>query len=451
MKIKEELKKYTTFIYDKFNIEYKDNYVAIAYYYEIVGLKKFVHKLEIPFKNTAIDKEYLEKLVFNLGLLELVSYWKATVASRLIVRCGNLTEKQKNFFKKIYYYGLGEFFYVNHLEPKFSSFLTIEGEGMFYTKEVSYEGSGSMIAIGGGKDSCVTLSLYPKEETDCFIINPKKVMVNCALVAGYKEKQIIKIKRMIDTGLLELNHEGYLNGHTPFSAMVSFVSYLTAYLNNKKCIVLSNESSANEVNVSGTKINHQYSKSYEYEVDFQTYAKEFLGAEIKYYSFLRPLTEYQIGMLFAKRREFHDIFKSCNVGSKNSEWYWCCNCAKCLFVFSLLSPYLYKEDLVAIFGENLFEKKELLQMFKELLGKENIKPFDCVGTFEEINYAITKTIQRLDKDELPELLKYYYENYYDEDILKLNLENYYNENNSLDTDVEQIIKEAIRYDSEDYC
>ena len=250
----------------------------------------------------------------------------------------------------------------------------------------------------------------------------------------------------MDKGILELNELGYLNGHTPFSAMVSFVSYLLAYLNNKKDIVLSNESSANQVNVLGTKINHQYSKSYEYEVDFQNYANKYLGKGIKYFSFLRPLSEYQIGMIFANKcQRFHKIFKSCNVGSKGETWEWCCHCAKCLFVYSLLAPHLYKTELVNIFGEDMFENKELLTMFQELLGKINVKPFDCVGTFEEINYAITKTVKKLDNN-LPYLLQYYKDNYYDEKILEMDLENAFEEENSLDDYYKKIVKEAIGYD-----
>lgn len=446
MKALQDIKKYDTFIFDKFEINYNDNKINLSYYYEIVGLKKFIHKIEIPVTNKDIDYEYVEKLAFNIGLLELVSYWKATIAHNLIINCGSITDKQKDFFRKIYFYGLGEFFYVNSLTPNYNDFMEITCNGKVFDKNVDYQGNGSMIAIGGGKDSCVTLSLYKKQGTDCFIINPKKVMLDCAYAAGYSDENIIKIKRIIDRGLLELNEEGYLNGHTPFSAMVAFVSYLTAYLNNKKYIVLSNESSANEANVSGSKVNHQYSKSYEFELDFVNYANEFLGEEIKYYSFLRPLTEYQIGMLFAQNQQFHKIFKSCNVGSKDIEWHWCCNCAKCLFVFSLLSPHLYKNELVEIFGEDMFNKEELLQMFKDLLGKGLVKPFDCVGTYEEINYAITKTIKKIDKDKLPVLLKYYYENYYDEDILNKDLEHYFNENNNLDEEDIVFIKEVINYD-----
>lgn len=43
---------------------------------------------------------------------------------------------------------------------------------------------------------------------------------------------------------------------------------------------------------------------------------------------------------------------------------------------------------MGIFGQNLFEKKSLLGIFKELLGLENFKPFECVGTPEEMKLAL---------------------------------------------------------------
>lgn len=446
MKTLEEIRKYDTFVYDKYDILYEEDKIEIDYYFEIVGLRKFVHKLEIPCSNKIVDKAYVSWLAFNIGLLELVSYWKATISPNIVINCGQIDNKQKDFFKKIYFHGLGEFFYLNSITPDYDNFVTINCYGEDKKCKISYNGLGSLIAIGGGKDSCVSLSLYNKENTGCFIINPKTVTLKCAYEAGYSDNDIVKVKRILDKEIIELNNEGFLNGHTPFSAMVAFVSYLTAYLNNKKYIVLSNESSANEANVAGTKINHQYSKSYEFESDFQDYAIEYLGDGIKYYSFLRPLTEYQIGMLFSKFKKFHSIFKSCNVGSKDETWNWCCHCAKCMFVYSLLAPHLYKDDLIEIFGEDMFENEEMLQIFKELLGKENVKPFDCVGTFEEVNYAITKTIKNMETKELPFLLVYYKNHYYDESLLNLDLEHRYNENNSLDVDDEKIIKEAINYD-----
>ena len=168
---------------------------------------------------------------------------------------------------------------------------------------------------------------------------------------------IIEIYRTIDKKLIELNSQGMINGHTPFSAMLAFTSYFVAYLLSKKYIALSNENSANESNVIGEKVNHQYSKSFEFEKDFEEYSNKYLKAPVKYFSFLRPLNELQIAKIFSKHEKYHKTFKSCNVGSKEKEWKWCCNCAKCLFAYTILSPFLYKKKLVDIFGEDMFEKK----------------------------------------------------------------------------------------------
>ena len=254
-----------------------------------------------------------------------------------------------------------------------------------------------------------------------------------------------KIYRTIDKRLLELNEQGFINGHTPFSAMLAFVSYFTAYLLGEKYIALSNENSANESNVVGEKINHQYSKSFEFEADFGNYSAKFLKAPVKYFSFLRPLNELQIAKIFSKHEKYHPVFKSCNVGSKGAEWKWCCDCAKCLFAYTILSPFLYRDKLVNIFGEDLFEKESLLKTFIELTGNGEVKPFDCVGTFEEVNFAATKTIISLEEQnkELPLLLKYYKDNFGLADISEDITKRYNEENNLTDEQNEMLRKEVF--------
>jgi hypothetical protein len=299
--------------------------------------------------------------------------------------------------------------------------------------------------VGGGKDSTVTLELLKNESRNyCFLINPKKDSLDCINVSGYDNNKVIEIYRTIDSNLINLNKEGYLNGHTPFSALVAFISYLTAYLTRTKYIVLSNESSANESNVVGTKINHQYSKSFEFELDFYNYTNTYLDKNIKYFSLLRGISEIQIAMLFSNYEKYHHIFKSCNVGSKNDNWNWCCECAKCLFVYIILSPFLYRDKLVSIFGKDLYEREEYLETFKELCGFSDNKPFDCVGTYDEANYGIQVTIKKLEKEhqKLPYLLEYYKNNYYntliDEDLLIK-----FNEENNIPDEYKKLLKEEV--------
>ncbi len=433
--------KYDTFIYDSYEIEELENTTKITYNFIVPSLTQYKPTLEV--KKFKIDS-FTKNLIFHIGLVELVSYWKATCSKNAIIKAGYINKEQIEFFKKLYFYGLGELFYTNGITPNYDDFINIKCELKEQNIEIpNYVGNGNLIPIGGGKDSNVTLEIMKSDFEDnlCFIINPKQVTLSCAQTAGYSNEKIVTVKRTIDKNLIELNKQGFINGHTPFSALVAFLSYFNAYITGKKYILLSNESSANESNVDGTKINHQYSKTYEFECDFNEYTKKYFKIDIKYFSLLRPLSEYQIAMLFSNYEKYHKIFKSCNVGSKKEPWHWCCSCPKCLFVYIILSPFLYKEKLIRIFGEDLFEKEDLLDIFIELAGYGKTKPFECVGTYEEVRYAITKTISKLDKK--PYLLKYYKEHFELENLNK-NLENKYNRENNLNPYFENLLKSELK-------
>lgn len=433
--------KYDTFIYDSYEIEELENTTKITYNFIVPSLTQYKPTLEV--KKFKIDS-FTKNLIFHIGLVELVSYWKATCSKNVIIKAGYINKEQIEFFKKLYFYGLGELFYTNGITPNYDDFINIKCDLKEQNIEIpNYVGNGNLIPIGGGKDSNVTLEIMKSDFEDnlCFIINPKQVTLSCAQTAGYSNEKIVTVKRTIDKNLIELNKQGFINGHTPFSALVAFLSYFNAYITGKKYILLSNESSADESNVDGTKINHQYSKTYEFECDFNEYTKKYFKIDIKYFSLLRPLSEYQIAMLFSNYEKYHEIFKSCNVGSKKEPWHWCCSCPKCLFVYIILSPFLYKEKLIRIFGEDLFEKEDLLDIFIELTGYGKTKPFECVGTYEEVRYAITKTISKLDKQ--PYLLKYYKEHFELENLNK-NLENKYNLENNLNPYFENLLKSELK-------
>lgn len=434
--------KYKEFIYEKYEIIENNNEYEIKFYFNIPNLTTFEPKIIIKKENITnknINKDFLEYLVFNIGLVELISYVKCTCSPNIIIKCGYLNNEQINWFKKLYYNGLGEFLYRNNINISEQDLFNIETTQEKKEFNIEYNGIGNLIPVGGGKDSNVTLELLKEEDNTCFIINPKGANIECANISGYNT---ITIKRILDKKIIELNKEGFLNGHTPFSAIVAFTSFLCAYLSNKKYIILSNEDSANQSTVLGTNINHQYSKTYEFENDFNEYTKKHFNIDIKYFSLLRPLTEFQIGMLFSKIEKYHKTFKSCNLGSKGETWEWCCNCPKCLFVYTILSPFLYKEKLINIFGKDLFEDETLLETFKELLGYKETKPWECVGTYEEVRYAVSLLIKKLENQKLPYLLEYYKNNY----PLYLNekFETKYNEKNNLDEHFEKIIKEAIK-------
>ena len=375
-------------------------------------------------------------------MIELISYYKCCCPKKIVIEAGYLSDYDKSWFKKLFYNGLGEFLYKNNISISEDELFDFEVTGEeIKLEDVFYQGYGNLIPVGGGKDSVVSLELLKeyKDDNNCFIINPKGANIECCYVAGYNDGDVVKIKRVIDKNLIDLNSKGFLNGHTPFSSIVAFISYLMAYLTNKKYIVLSNENSANEATVIGTNVNHQYSKSYEFEKDFHDFTIKNYGIDINYFSMLRPLKEIQIAMLFSKYTKYHKVFKSCNLGSKGSTWEWCCNCPKCLFVYIMLSAFLSKSEMVEMFGKDLLNQKELEKDFIELIGEGETKPFECVGSISEVNFALNKIIASYE-GELPYLLNLYKNNYLkDENIDLYELE----ENHNVISEYYDILKENV--------
>lgn len=419
------------FVYEKYGYDVQPDGLHIVFRFRIgdicfqptafIPARRFLH-FEQPMA-------ILDKLVFNIGMIELVSYWKCYCPPIVRVECGTLDDSQVAFWKKIYFNGLGEFFYTNGIAATMEEFMGIEnGEwrmGNVHTPVFDHhskEGTGAeansqfsilnsqfyLLPIGGGKDSVVTLELLSemgRERVIPLIMNPRGATVGCIEAANYTMDDVLVIHRTIDPQLLQLNSQGCLNGHTPFSAMLAFYTLLAAQLSGHCRIALSNENSANESTVVGTSVNHQYSKSLEFENDFRRYVAEHISPDYGYFSFLRPLSELQIAMLFSRFEKYYDIFRSCNAGSKQDVW--CGKCAKCLFAYIILSPFIPPERLNGIFGKSMLDDMELKPYFDQLLGHAETKPFECVGTIGEVQAALSMTLRRWYGDSRPALLKDY--------------------------------------------
>ena len=392
-------KKYLKFTYQDYTWHTKKDYFQASFSFKIGPDISFNPKIKILGINAfKIEKEVLDNLVFNLGLIEMLSYWKSTCSPIIEIEAGRLNKEQIKWWKELIIDGMGEFFYKNKINWKKNSFLKIE---INKDKKLFKPFSGklknkTLIPIGGGKDSIVTLEILKnKKDISCFSLNPNKTIKRIIKVGECKD--FITAERKISSKLLELNRKGFLNGHTPFSAYLAFLNVLIATISNKKYIALSNERSSDEGNLNylGKEINHQYSKSFDFEEKFRKYSKKYLTKDVEYFSFLRPLYEIQIGKLFSKYFDkYGNVFLSCNEAYKTKSCTikktgkWCNKCPKCLFVFTILYPFIETKKLIKAFGENLFEKKELIGLMKELIGEGNFKPFECVGTTKESLIAI---------------------------------------------------------------
>lgn len=390
--LEEVRRRHPVFRYEKYTFEAQGEDLLLNFTFHLQPDITFTPQVTIRQAaqlTSKIDPDLLNNLVFHLGLMEIPSYWKAACPPQIDIQAGALTQDQTDWWKQLILKGLGEFFYQNHIDFTTPDFLHLISctTGHFQAQEVAVKPHQFLTLIGGGKDSAVALEVLKSAHLTQRVLslNPTPASLSMIQVAGLDRP--ITVNRQLDPQLLHLNQQGYLNGHTPFSAYLAFTGLLTAVLFGFSNIIVANERSSDEDNIEylGQKINHQYSKTLAFETGFRDYVRQFITPSINYFSLLRPLWEIQISKIFAQYPQYFSVFKSCNVNQKLNSW--CGHCAKCLSTFILLYPFM-PQATISIFGSNLIQNSQLADLLKHLTGQTPPKPFECVGTTQEIKATL---------------------------------------------------------------
>jgi UDP-N-acetyl-alpha-D-muramoyl-L-alanyl-L-glutamate epimerase len=413
-KVEQLRRKHPRFIYHSFTVERAGGALKLRFHFTIEPNLEFTPETVIEAVDwdriNALSPGLLELLVFHLGLVEMLSYWKATCSPELLVQAGFLDPQQLDWWTDLLLHGMREFFYVNQIdftEPGFVHISTPCPQQNHSPDDLPVHNR-DLVLMSGGKDSALSVQLLREmgREFHCLLLNPTPAAE--AITARVEDRTPIIVRRTIDPRLLVLNQAGYLNGHTPFSAYLAMLGVTCAVLFGYRRVIVANERSADEGNVEflGREVNHQYSKTLRFESAFRWYSQTYLVRDVEYFSLLRPLYELQIARLFARYPRYFESFTSCN--RKQKEGSWCKQCAKCLSTFALLYPFLPAADVTRIFGEDLFARAEAIPLMQELLGFAEHKPFECVGTREEMLVALYLGVQQAKArySTLPALLRY---------------------------------------------
>lgn len=292
----------------------------------------------------------------------------------------SLSNSEIAFFEKVINNGMAEFRYTNHIPIELSTKISPTEISDFKTNSLK-DLNGRLLLNGGGKDGLTSGILLNRArlDYDLFQIGTGKAQTRTANALG--KESVVFIRRMD-----ERRNDAKYSGHRPTSAAIAISAVLNAYLLGKNHVISSNENSANEPNleIDGIKINHQYTKSYEFEKDFSDLLSD-KNIQIKYFSLLRPIHELQIIKIFSTEPKYATSFISCNHGFRKG--YWCKKCAKCAFInlaFNAISPVFADE----IFGvKNSINIVEMHDHILSLINTDIEKPLECVGTLQECQIA----------------------------------------------------------------
>jgi hypothetical protein len=352
-----------------------------------------------PDEAARVTDQTAQRIVRALAVVEAASYWKATVSPVIEIGIGDADSAEVAWWDKFWIPAMGEFLYRNGIDFTAPGFLRIAtapglppGEPAAPGSQVSAERP--LVMFSGGKDSLALTYALKDGPTDFFLYNPTQSQRSLArsLADG---GQITEVRRAMLPELLAMNDSGeFLNGHTPYSAYLALAAMLTGYLRGNDMIVAGNSRSDDEPNVAEyltRPVNHQWTKSAEYERGLQDYAARWLPGAPSYCSPLRPLYELQIIRSLEPHMDEYFQTQSCN---KLKGQGWCLGCAKCAWVFLATTALFGRATAIAKAGGDMLANPELSGLYLSMAGLDGDKPFECTGTETEVRAAIMTAAQQ---------------------------------------------------------
>jgi hypothetical protein len=360
-----------------------------SFTYELEELR-FTETVQFPAPPEDPDDDRLTTFHRVLDLLYVAagtSYYKIAAPREVVLDTVALAGGARAWATGLYRFGLAEFAYRNDL----AHVLEVAPSGAAGpTASLRKPSTGRpLVAVGGGKDSIVSVEALRGLDPVLFAVNPNDIITRVMDVAGLTR---LAARRRLDPQVFELNRTGAYNGHVPVTAINSLIAVGTAILSGLGPVVMSNESSASSPNLDwhGHPVNHQWSKGIEAEGQLRAALRAQAGLSDAYFSLLRPLSELHIAGLFAGFTAYDAVMTSCNAAFKLSDrtQRWCGHCPKCRFVFLVLAASMPRARLVNIFGADLLDDPTQLPGYRELAGVAAHKPFECVGEIAESLVAL---------------------------------------------------------------
>jgi hypothetical protein len=359
--------------------------------YAIDDAAEMVETLQLPLPARAMEpagRPAFERALDVLHLVAGVSYYKAVLPPLIDTGSLQLDSGLAGFLQHLYTHGLAEFAHRNGLDLRGRVQFPVNAGAPPRPPALDLRPQ-ALVAMGGGKDSLVSLELLRAAglAVQPFAVGSSPLIAETVAVAGLP---FMQVPRTLAPALAQMNEAGAWNGHVPVTAINSLVGVCLALLHGMRWVVFSNERSADEatlVDDSGHAVNHQYSKSLDFERRLRALLHEQVSAELEYFSLLRPLSEAEVARRFSKLSAYHPVFSSCNrnfhhQGSRISGR-WCGDCPKCRFTSLALAPQLTPAQLQAIIGRNLLADPGQLEGFRALCALRSEKPWECVGEAAE--------------------------------------------------------------------
>lgn len=391
------------FRYDRFELDCLPNGSLRATYGYSVGRRTLSSSVTWARRSAALElNPSVERLAALLGYIDGLSYWKAFFTPRYEIAVTGAPASAKEWCQEILLNGMAECAYRNNLlrdlqacRVEFGTAYCADAKGAVEPQrgkrnEREKRHGNDLLLFSGGKDSLATrLCVERRHGRRLGLIDYKWRWDDIKTQSTTGAQGVdydLTIRRQLDAKLRELNAARVINGHVPFSAYLGLAGVVAGEACGASTILAGNTQSDDEpnVHVDGWPINHQWSKSLEFERGFRALLVD-LGAKVQYECPLRPFSELQVIKFLVDQKVDLGQLRTCNrVGAG-----WCGRCAKCLWVFIALAALTGGHETERILGFHPTVTECTLESLSAMAGVDDIeRPFECTGTTIEVRTAL---------------------------------------------------------------
>jgi len=346
-----------------------------------------------------IDKDLLKHMLSVIGLSFSPRFFALNDFTEIRSTI-SLTQDVINFFETSIPLSLAEYRYREGLDPTrpLKIISAVDTHELPLAKESGFTNK-LLLLNGGGKDTVVMVEICKTLDIELawFAVNLKDSQKKIAESSGINTQYDVDIsydKNISRDSKYEIHSLPYLMSY-------NILAFPLAVARGYSYISSGNEASSNFGNITykGMDINHQYTKSFEFERLLSELAKKHISPAFHNFSLLRPFHDIQLGKYYSRHNQYFGSIVSCNIDPIN----WCKKCAKCAFTYIALMPFVREDDMNRIFGSNFLLDRDIRREVVELTTK-SLKPWECVGTKEECKLVLFMILQKypdLDFDSWP--------------------------------------------------
>ncbi len=379
---------------------------GIRFFYEIDDVT-YAYFSSYRESRPTLDSESLYQTAFHIGLSYLVDIAILVVPETIAVKPIRLDPPAVSFWKEAYQQLAMERLYIEGLDTSLLDARWVSA-GQVPLKPRKEAGSGTLLALSGGKESLTALKLLgDTENLGLFFLqfagdswqHMRRSFEQ--LRDHYPVMGVGPFLYKVDDLFDRYGSSDYFTfviGQLLFNALL--------YADQYRYLVIGNEYSANYGNTiyQGRQVNHQYDKSLRFARRANRYVHRYVSRQFTYFSPFFGLYEYQIARTFLADARYLDLWTSCNLSTANANF--CCQCVKCAFTYAICLPWTTKKVLNRVFGQDLLGN---LEIFRPLMDPDAIKPMDCVGEKEEVWLSLYR-IWSEKKDRSSPVIRYFVAN-----------------------------------------